>query len=99
MKKLPIEIWGGVECTLNRVGNAWHDQIERSGHAARDADLDLFAGLGIRTLRYPVLWERVAPRDPIATDWAWTDTRLARMRELGIKPIAGLVHHGSGPAY
>ena len=94
-----IEIWGGVECTLNRVGNTWHDQIERSGHARRASDLDLFAGLGIRTLRYPILWERVAPADVERPDWSWTDARLARIRELGIRPIAGLVHHGSGPAY
>jgi dTDP-4-dehydrorhamnose reductase len=94
-----IEIWGGVECTLNRVGNVWHDQVERSGHARRASDLDLFAGLGIRTLRYPLLWERVAPHSLDQPDWSWTDERLARMRELGITPIAGLVHHGSGPSY
>src|SRR5688572_3188375 len=94
-----IEVWAGVECTLNRVGNEWHDQIERSGHARRESDLDLFAGLGIRTLRYPILWERVAPLNIDAPDWSWTDARLARLRALGINPIAGLVHHGSGPAY
>ena len=94
-----IEVWGGVECTLNRVGHRWHDQIERSGHARRESDLDLFAGLGIRTLRYPILWEQVAPVDIEAPDWSWTDARLARLRTLGINPIAGLVHHGSGPAY
>lgn len=99
METPQIEVWGGVECTLNRVGHTWHDQIERSGHARRLADLDLFAGLGIRTLRYPVLWERVAPRDIEQPDWTWTDQRLTRLRELGINPIAGLVHHGSGPAY
>jgi dTDP-4-dehydrorhamnose reductase len=99
MTTSPIEVWGGVECTLNRVGNEWHDQVERSGHARRESDLDLFAGLGIRTLRYPILWERVAPVNIDAPDWSWTDARLARLRALGINPIAGLVHHGSGPAY
>ena len=94
-----IEIWGGVECTLNRVGTQWHDQLERSGHAGRDADLDRFAALGIRTLRYPVLWERVAPRAIDEPDWTWTDARLTRLGDLGITPIAGLLHHGSGPAY
>ena len=94
-----IAIWGGVECTLNRVGDRWLDQIERSGHAARDGDLDLFASLGIGTLRYPILWERVAPQSLDRPDWTWTDARLARMRALGINPIAGLLHHGSGPAY
>jgi dTDP-4-dehydrorhamnose reductase len=99
MSTSQIDIWGGVECTLNRVGNTWLDQIERSGHAGRATDLDLFADLGIRTLRYPVLWERIAPLHLDQPDWSWTDARLARMRELGITPIAGLVHHGSGPSY
>jgi dTDP-4-dehydrorhamnose reductase len=94
-----IAIWGGVECTLNRVGDRWHDQIERSGHARRDGDLDLFVRLGLRTLRYPILWERVAPVSLDQPDWSWTDSRLARMQALGVNPIAGLVHHGSGPAY
>ena len=94
-----LELWGGLECTVNRVGNSSFDQVERSGHAARAADIDLFADLGIRALRYPVLWERLAPRASEEIDWTWTDERLARIRERGIRPIAGLVHHGSGPAY
>ena len=47
MRTTAIDIWGGIECTLNRVGDRWHDQIERSGHARRESDLDLIAGLGI----------------------------------------------------
>jgi len=70
-----------------------------TGHAARADDLDRFAALGVRALRYPVLWERVAPRGPAQADWAWPDARLARLRELGLRPIVGLLHHGSGPRY
>ncbi|WP_438015297.1 family 1 glycosylhydrolase [Sorangium sp. So ce315] len=90
-----LEIWGGVECTVNRVGDVYHDQIERSGHARRLDDLDRFAELGIRALRYPVLWERTAPDG--RARFAWADARLGRLRELGVRPIVGLVHHGSGP--
>ena len=57
----PPELWGGVECTVNRVGGRFFDQLELSGHARRASDLDLFAALGVRALRYPVLWERTAP--------------------------------------
>ena len=57
----PLEVWGGVECTANRVGDRFFDQIEKSGHANRFSDLDLFADLGIRAIRYPVVWERLAP--------------------------------------
>jgi dTDP-4-dehydrorhamnose reductase len=92
-----LEMWGGVECTVNRVGEEYFDQLERSGHAARASDLDLFAGLGLRAMRYPVLWERTAPDGFERADWAWADARLARLRKLNVRPIVGLVHHGSGP--
>ena len=94
-----MELWGGVECTLNRVGDAHFDQLEWSGHARRIEDLKLFAELGIRAIRYPVLWERTAPCGVAQADWIWSDARLARLRQLDIAPIVGLLHHGSGPTY
>lgn len=94
-----LALWGGHECTVNRVGDTFLDQGVRSGHAARIDDLDLFAGLGLAALRYPILWEQVAPHRPDETNWAWHDARMARLRLLGLRPIVGLVHHGSGPAY
>lgn len=94
-----LELWGGHECTVNRVGATYHDQTVRSGHQNRLDDLDRFAALGLKALRYPVLWERVSPKKPDQFDWRWTDERLARIRELGMRPIVGLLHHGSGPKY
>ena len=94
-----IELWGGVECTVNRVHDRWFDQVTRSGHDRRLDDLDRIAALGVKTLRYPALWERVAPDSVDRFDWRWTDERFARLRDLGIRPIAGFMHHGSGPAY
>jgi dTDP-4-dehydrorhamnose reductase len=95
--RYPVEIWAGVECTVNRVGEEYFDQLERNGHARRLDDLELFAQLGIKKIRYPVLWERVAPDGLENADWSWVDARLGKLRELGITPIVGLVHHGSGP--
>jgi dTDP-4-dehydrorhamnose reductase len=95
----PLEMWGGIEYTVNRVGDRWFDQMARSGHDRRPDDLQRFAALGIRALRYPVLWERLAPRSLDEIDWRWTDHRLARLRHLGLRPIVGMLHHGSGPAY
>ena len=94
-----LELWGGHECTVNRLGDAYLDQTLLSGHHDRLLDLDLFASLGVKALRYPVLWERVAPDRPGHYDWRWSDERLNRLRELQILPIVGLVHHGSGPRY
>ena len=88
-----------MECTVNRVGDRYHDQIARTGHDARHTDLDLFASLGIRALRYPVLWERTAPLGLDAAGWSWADARLHRLRSLDIRPIVTLLHHGSGPRH
>lgn len=94
-----VELWGGVECTVNRVRKRYFDQLRRSGHDRRLEDLDAIAELGVRALRFPVLWERTAPTHPGEYDWSWSDVRLERLRALGITPIVGLLHHGSGPAY
>jgi dTDP-4-dehydrorhamnose reductase len=93
-----LALWGGIECTVNRVGDAWFDQYAHGGHDDRIEDLDRIAALGIRTLRYGLLWERIAPNGTARADWRWADERLGRLRGLGVRPIAGLVHHGSGPA-
>src|SRR5436190_2579439 len=95
----PPELWGGIECTVNRVGDRHLDQLARGGHDRRPDDLERIAGLGIRTLRYPVLWEHVAPQAPDRLDWARPDERLGLLRKLGVRPIVGLLHHGSGPRY
>lgn len=95
----PLEIWAGIECTVNRVGDEYSDQLERNGHATRLEDLDLFAELGISAIRYPVLWERTAPNSLDEPNWLWADERLHRLQKLEIRPIVGLVHHGSGPRY
>ena len=99
-KRSVVEIWGGIECTINRVGDQYLDQSEYSGHYKRGAeDINLVSSLGIRMLRYPVLWERHQPAKGQEIDWSFAERSLSRMKELGITPIAGLVHHGSGPAY
>lgn len=95
-----LELWGGVECTINRVHDTYFRQLERNGHRTRPGDLERFAGLGLRAVRYPVLWEQCAPGlDPTDVDWRWADERLPRLRDLGVRPIVGLVHHGSGPPH
>lgn len=94
-----LELWAGVECSVNRVGEQFFDQLERSGHARRVEDLELFTELGVRAVRYPVLWERTAPAGLKNADWSWATERLNRLRELGVRPIVGLLHHGSGPRY
>lgn len=92
-----LELWAGPECTVNRVGDNLRDQLEETGVAARLDDIDRLALLGIRRMRFPLLWERTAPDGLASADWSWADSRLARLAERGVAPIVGLVHHGSGP--
>ncbi|HJU75259.1 MAG TPA: family 1 glycosylhydrolase [Gemmatimonadaceae bacterium] len=94
-----VDVWAGIECTNNRVGEHYYDQVRRSGHCDRPADIALIASLGIRTVRYPVLWERTAPERADRYDWNWADARLNDLRAHGIEPVVGLLHHGSGPRY
>ena len=94
-----LELWGGHECTVNRVHDAWFDQTIRAGHEDRPEDVALFAGLGICKLRYPALWERISPRHADERDFTWTDQRLAEIRDRGMEAILTLCHHGSGPHY
>ncbi len=95
----PLELWGGLECTFNRVRDDYFCQLTLNGHAHRGEDLERFASLGMRAIRYPVLWERVAPEGLEKADWAWADERLSRLQKMGLPPIVGLVHHGSGPRH
>jgi hypothetical protein len=54
------EIWGGVECSFNRVKDLYQDQLVYAGHYQRAVDdVTRFARLGIKALRYPVIWERL----------------------------------------
>jgi len=88
------EVWGGVECSFLEV-NGWRcDQVALTGHAARPDDLDRIADLGVRAVRYPVLWGRT--NGTAATDWEWAEARLTRLRSLGVRSIVGLLHHGFG---
>lgn len=98
VKPAELQLWGGVECTVNRVSDQYFDQLEYSGHRERIEDLELIASLGVTALRYPVLWER-SEQYQGHLDFSWSDARLARLRALGVEPIAGLVHHGSGPSH
>ena len=93
------ELWGGLECTVNRVRDQYFSQMERNGHVDRLQDLERFASLGIKAIRYPVLWERTAPNGLDKADWSWSDLRLSALQDLGVTPIVGLLHHGSGPRH
>ena len=93
-----IPVWGGIECTINRIHNRYFNQLERLGHYKRENDLEQIAGLGITKLRYPLLWETSAPNAPNVYDFKESIKSFRKIRQLGMTPIAGLLHHGRDSA-
>ncbi|HYW55724.1 MAG TPA: sugar nucleotide-binding protein [Polaromonas sp.] len=95
---MPLELWAGPECTVNRLGDTYHDQLESSQFVEDPLHLERLAGLGISRMRFPLLWERTETSRG-QRDWRWSDTALAQLSALKVEPIVGLLHHGSGPAW
>ncbi|HYC85547.1 MAG TPA: family 1 glycosylhydrolase, partial [Chryseosolibacter sp.] len=93
------ELWAGMECTINRVGDYYRDQLADCGHYTREDDLRRLADLDIKALRYPVLWEHHQPEENGVIDWHHAHRELTFLKDAKIKPIIGLLHHGSGPRH
>ncbi|HWJ07091.1 MAG TPA: family 1 glycosylhydrolase [Steroidobacteraceae bacterium] len=70
------------------------DEYELTEHYTRwEADLQLFAELGLRAVRYGIPWHRINPARGV-WDFRWADEPLERLLELGIAPVVDLVHYG-----
>ena len=40
------QLWAGLECTVNRVGDRFQDQVRATGHHERTDDIDRLASIG-----------------------------------------------------
>jgi len=77
-----------------RGGTVRQDQYESCGHYAHwREDLDLVKGLGVGHLRWGPPIHRTW-LGPGRYDWSFCDDVLARMAELGLRPILDLCHFG-----
>lgn len=93
------ELWGGVECTINRVNDKYYSQLEKTGYVARNDNISHIAALQLKALRYPILWEMYQPAANQPIDFSTADKELKALAKHGIRVIAGLLHHGSGPNF
>jgi dTDP-4-dehydrorhamnose reductase len=93
------ELWAGMECTINRVGDTFRDQLDYTGHYSRSDDLARLAGLNIKAIRYPLLWERFQPEVTTKINFDRPRRDIDFLNASGIEPIVGLLHHGSGPRF
>lgn len=70
------------------------DEYELTEHYTRwKTDLQLFADLGLRSVRYGIPWHRINPARSV-WDFRWADEPLERLLDLGIAPVVDLVHYG-----
>jgi beta-glucosidase/6-phospho-beta-glucosidase/beta-galactosidase len=70
------------------------DEYELTQHYERwREDIDLFAELGVRSVRYGIPWHRINPA-PGAWDFEFADRALEHLLERGIRPVVDLVHYG-----
>ncbi len=86
-----LELWAGPEASYVRVGDTATDQQVLNGFSVRPGDLERLASLGARRVRFPLLWEREE------ADRQWAAHALPRLKQLGVAPVLGLIHHGGGP--
>jgi beta-glucosidase/6-phospho-beta-glucosidase/beta-galactosidase len=88
----------GIEDTFvpqTRDGERAIDEYELTQHYEHlETDLELVSDVGAELLRWGVPWYRVAPERG-AWDWQWVDRAIAKMNDLGIRPIVDLVHYGT----
>ncbi|HWC13655.1 MAG TPA: family 1 glycosylhydrolase [Actinomycetota bacterium] len=75
------------------------DIAETTQHVTRfDDDIALLRSCGVESLRYPIRWHRVEPREG-QFDWSDADRALGRLHDSGLHPIVDLVHHTSYPRW
>ncbi len=98
-KQGPPEIWGGIECTINRLQDSYLDQLAIADLYNNFTYIESIIDLGLKQIRFPILWERHQPGLHTIIDWSFTENCLNTFRKHSIEPIAGLLHHGSGPAF
>ncbi len=97
---MKLELWASPEPTIARISAGdFRDQRVETGHYERDDDIERLSVLGVSAVRYPVLWESVAPAHPDVRDYGWERRRLGLLEQHGLEAIVTLLHHGSGPSY
>ncbi len=94
-----IPVWGGIECTINRLQDNFYDQLAMSNFYSSDAAIEAIDACNIKTLRFPILWEKHQPSLATKIDWSWAERQLCLLQKKKIDPIIGLLHHGSGPIF
>jgi dTDP-4-dehydrorhamnose reductase len=91
----PLELWGGVECTIVRLGDDYRDQSEETGHRARRPTSTGSPTSASAPSATRSCGRRSLRTGPTSSTSPGPTKGLAASRAR--RPvIAGLLHHGSG---
>jgi dTDP-4-dehydrorhamnose reductase len=55
-----MQVWGGIECTINRIGNDFLDQLDYVDYYTKSY-IDEFVDLKITKLRFPICGKNHQP--------------------------------------
>jgi dTDP-4-dehydrorhamnose reductase len=92
--------YGGVECTINRVGDRYFSQLARNGHPRAVWTTSIGSRTSASGRYVSRSWEELAPRIAGPGNQLAGHRRAARAHaRAGYSPDRGLLHHGSGPRY
>ena len=94
-----LELWGGAQSSIVRIGDDHRDRADETGHPPGFADVAALANLGVDAIRYPLLWEDIAPDVANQPDFSGHSEQLDYLRKRNVTVLAGLVRRGSGPRY
>ena len=81
-----LDLWAGVECTVNRVGDEYFDQLELSGHA-RESPISIsspvsgcvrFATLSCGSAPLRVIWRVPTGRGPMSASGGFVTSTSSR---------------------
>ena len=78
------EVWGGIECSINRVGHEYFDQLQFSEFYERKELLQRVADLGVTSFRLPILWEKHVTTQGDRIDWTFAEECLSYLQSRNI---------------
>ena len=58
----PLELWGGVECTVVRIGDEYRNQVVETGHSSRITTSTRWRGWASKRSATRSSGETVAPK-------------------------------------
>ncbi len=86
----PVHATAGPSTASSGFGFAFPADVYSNRPADTDATFDLAAETHLRSVRLPVFWGLVQPRDAVSYDWTTVDRLVTDASERGLRILASL---------